>query len=145
MTYIKNIPFLPGNPPIMETLYRIFSRKKYYFLSALLSLGGGLLILLFFNYPGFLRYYGGDILIIFFLYSLLMTITSFRPASVLAAVLGVAVILEALQAVHFNDILSIQNEATRVALGTNFDWFDITAYLVTGIIISLTEYFFNSN
>lgn len=125
----------------MDILCQIIPEKKYYLISAIASLSCGLIILKFFNYPGFLRYYAGDILIIIFLYSLLMILPSSKSSFSLFAVLGLALILEILQLTNIQSIFKNNADASKVILGTNFDWIDIVTYFTTGTVIFFIEKF----
>lgn len=91
---------------------------------------------------GFIRAYGGDILIIPLLYTLMKTIfpynirqiNRFLPAGLL--ILGI--FTECLQGIHLADLLGIQSPIIRIIIGSTFDLLDILCYAIGTILI----YFF---
>jgi hypothetical protein len=88
------------------------------------SLLSGLAIFLFVH-SGFLRYYGGDIVAITFLYSLAVLLFRSKPLIVATGVMAVAPFIEILQAV-----LSLPYSAVLdLTLGRTFDPLDILIYL----------------
>lgn len=107
--------------------------NKNFFLISILTFVVG--IVLFFFSSGFIRNYIGDVVVVIFLYSLLSTFFKIRIQIKAAAIFLLAVFVELAQ-------LFIQmptNQIASITLGSSFDKFDIIAYIIGLIIITLYE------
>lgn len=93
---------------------------------------------------GFIRAYGGDILIIPLLYTLIRTIfpqnTSQTTRYLPVGLLFLGILAECLQAIHLADLLGIQNPIIRIIIGSTFDLLDILCYLMGTILIYLCQF-----
>jgi hypothetical protein len=137
------VRFLLG-APIYKLISRIYFVKDLhtdYIIPALLSLVAGMLIFFLngFGIP-FARNYGGDFLVIIFLYSCLSVIWN-RPMWVRClAVLGFAVLTEVVQYTGALRLFAMEYGAYgHLFLGTTFDWKDIVAYVVAAITVFIVE------
>ena len=114
-------------------IFRGFYFHKGYFLLSLLLLGLEIFIAAYLH-DSFIRPYGGDYLVVIFLYCL---IRSFLDLSVrLAAILVLlfSYLIETLQYFHFADHLGLKGSSlARILLGSYFSWVDIGCYTL-GII-----------
>ncbi|MFA5946857.1 MAG: DUF2809 domain-containing protein [Patescibacteria group bacterium] len=101
---------------------------------AIISLLFGLLIF-FFVHSGFLRNYGGDVVAVTFLYSLLRLTLSPKPKTAAGMVFAVAVFIEVLQA-----LVSLPHSTvTTLTLGSTFDPLDLLAYFLTVLALYLLD------
>jgi uncharacterized membrane protein len=97
---------------------------------AVISLLFGFSIFLFVH-SGFLRNYGGDIIAVTFLYSVLKATLRPKPIIAAAIVLAVAIGIELLQT-----IISFPHGAfASLTLGSTFDPLDILTYLLTVFVL----------
>lgn len=93
---------------------------------------------------GFVRAYGGDILILPLLYCLLRSIfpkdnrwtVRWLPAGLLA--LGIC--MEGLQALHIADLLGVQNRVLRIIIGSTADLYDVLCYVLGTALIYLFQW-----
>jgi len=111
-----------------STIASRFYFHKGYFLLFLLLLGLEIVIAAYVH-DSFIRPYGGDYLVVIFLYSL---VRSFLDLSVrLAAILVLlfSYLIETLQYFHFADHLGLKaSSLARILLGSYFSWTDILCY-----------------
>lgn len=117
----------------------MLSFQKSYFFAALLLF----LLLVFiavYVTDDLIRPYGGDVLVVIFLYCLLK---SFLKISVRNAILGVLVfafLIEGLQALNLIEWLGLQENAiASTVLGNHFDFVDLLLYLLGGGIVWMLE------
>ena len=89
---------------------------------------------------GFIRFTGGDVLVVIFVYAVLMTTGFFRPIAAAAISLAIAYIVEIGQALDLVNRLGIEpNRLTDVILGNTFTWSDIAAYTVGAAIALVAD------
>jgi len=92
---------------------------------------------------GFIRAYGGDVLIIPLLYALIRTLfpqkTKMTTRYLPAGLLLLGILTECLQALRLADLLGIQNPVLRIIIGSTFDPLDILCYGVGVILICLFQ------
>ncbi|MEG9327512.1 DUF2809 domain-containing protein [Salinimicrobium catena] len=109
-------------------------QKTYFFIALLLFLL--LVFIAMYVRDSFIRPYGGDLLVVIFLYCL---IRSFFRIPVKKAVFGVllfAFFIEGLQYLELIRRLELENNAVAVAvLGSHFEWLDLLLYSVGAILI----------
>ncbi|MFN8345399.1 MAG: DUF2809 domain-containing protein [Spirosomataceae bacterium] len=95
-------------------------------------------------HDAFLRPIGGDFLVVILLYTTVRGLTRFRPYPVLLGVLLFSYLIEALQYVHYVDLLGWGHlKAARIVLGTGFSWVDMLAYTVGALFVFIVEKRFN--
>jgi len=116
-----------------------FISRKTYALAALIIFAIEIVIALFVR-DAFIRPYIGDVLAIALVYTALRAATPLSLHSALGITLAIAVAIEIAQAVRVLDALGLGgNEAARIIFGGSFDWLDLLAYAVGGIVIVLVE------
>lgn len=92
-------------------------------------------IALFVN-DAFVRPYVGDVLVILLVYAALRAATPLSMRSAIATTLVIAVLIELAQATKLLSALGLgQNRLARIVFGGSFDWLDLAAYAVGGLII----------
>lgn len=113
------------------------ARLKYFFLFFILLLIE--ILIGAFLKGGFIRAYGGDILVIPLLYALIRIVfpqNTVQTARYLpAGLLFLGIFTECMQAIHLADLLGIQNPIIRIVIGSTFDLLDILCYAVGTILI----------
>lgn len=88
----------------------------------------------------FVRPYIGDVLAILLVYAALRALTPLRLGSALATTMGIAVLIEVAQAAKLLSALGLgENRVARIVFGGSFDWLDLAAYAVGGIIVWAVE------
>ena len=88
----------------------------------------------------FIRPYIGDVLAIALVYTALRALTPLSLYSALGLTLAIAVAIEIAQAMKVLDALGLGgNEMARTIFGGSFDWMDLVAYAVGGIVVILVE------
>lgn len=93
----------------------------------------------------FIRPFFGDVLVVVLIYAALRTILKTKPTKILVAVLLFAVLIEVLQAFNFAALLGLSsNKFARIILGSTFDWFDLLAYFIGGLLAFFGERFLAS-
>jgi hypothetical protein len=113
-----------GNPTIVSRFYF----HKGYFLLSLLLLGLEILIAAYVH-DSFIRPYGGDYLVVIFLYSLVRSFLHLSVRLTAILVLLFAYLIETLQYFHFADHLGLKGSSlARILLGSYFSWVDILCY-----------------
>ncbi|WP_029036417.1 ribosomal maturation YjgA family protein [Salinimicrobium xinjiangense] len=117
----------------------VFTFNKKYFSAAILLFLVEVFIALYIN-DSWIRPYGGDFLVVFFLYSL---VKSFLKISVKNAIFGVLLFswfVEGLQAIDLLSLLGIEkNWLFVVILGSTFEWLDILIYTLAALVIFFIE------
>jgi hypothetical protein len=81
----------------------------------------------------------GDVLAIPLLYFLLRSFSNLSKNKTLILVLIIGFVVEILQLVDLVNLLNIQSDALSIILGNTFDWTDLIAYALGGILILLLE------
>jgi hypothetical protein len=97
---------------------------KSHFLPTVISLAIGLLI--FFFGSGIIRNYGGDLIVVLFLYFLIGLFSNISRTQKAAAVLLLAVSIELFQLLNVDSA----NTLEELFIGTTFDIVDIGTYIV---------------
>lgn len=106
--------------------------KTKYLAIALFSFVAGLAI--FFWATDLVRGYGGDIVVMIFLYSLLSLFVQAKPRTKAMSIFAVALIIECSQLLPFD----AANPLAELLVGQTFDPYDLLAYaLGLGIAMSL--------
>lgn len=121
--------------------FSMLSFQKSYFFAALLLF---LLLVLIAVYvrDSIIRPYGGDVLVIIFLYCLLKSFFRIPVKNAIFEVLVFAFMLEGLQALKLVQRLGLEGNAIASAvLGSHFDWTDLLLYLLGGFLVLLAESF----
>ncbi|MBT8261697.1 MAG: DUF2809 domain-containing protein [Bacteroidia bacterium] len=114
------------------------SFKKRYFIPFLLVLVCEIAIAIF-HFHRFVRGFLGDVLVIPLLYFFLRTFSNLRRNKTLVLVLIFGCIVEILQLIDLAVLFNIQSNVLTIILGNTFDWTDLIAYVLGGIIILLLE------
>ena len=104
-----------------------------YGLAALIIFGVLVLIAAFVR-DDVIRPLGGDLLVVGFLYALVRATTAANKAGAAIAVVAFAFVVEGLQAVDVIERLGLEHTlATRLILGSVFDWRDLVMYALGGL------------
>lgn len=115
--------------------------KKQYLLLTFIFLIVEIIIALFFH-DRFIRPIFGDYLIVFLVYCGLKSLVNLKPVTAVIATVSFAYLVEYLQYIHITDILHMQqNRATRMILGSSFEWIDMLAYTLGGLTFYYLEYY----
>lgn len=86
---------------------------------------------------GWVRFTGGDVLVVVLVYTLLRATSWFRRIAAATLALGIACLVEIGQAIDIVDRVGLEpNRLTNVVLGNTFTWSDIVAY-IAGAVIAL--------
>ena len=87
----------------------------------------------------YIRPFGGDFLVVIFLYCLIRGITDLKKLPSSISVLAFAYLIETLQYFQFIRILGLDKvRLARVIIGTQFSWEDIIAYTAgIAVVISI--------
>ena len=121
-----------------ETEGALISRKAYA-LAALILFAIEVVIALFVR-DAFIRPYVGDVLAIALVYTALRAATPLSFHSALGLTLAIAVASEIAPAARVLDALGLGGpELARIVFGGAFDWLDLLAYAVGGIVVGLVE------
>ena len=90
-----------------------------------------------------IRPYGGDLLVVIFLYCLLKSFFRIPVKNAIFGVLLFCFFIEALQYFQFIRLLDLQDDPVASAvLGSHFEWLDILLYLLGGLSIFIAEAIF---
>jgi uncharacterized membrane protein YoaK (UPF0700 family) len=85
----------------------------------------------------FIRPFGGDVLVVIFLYYLLKGVTNLKVKTAALIVLIFSFFIETMQYFHLVKILGLQhNKLACIVIGTSFQWSDFVAYSL-GILVVL--------
>lgn len=115
----------------------IFNRK--YFTLAIILFLIELYIAIFIK-DAIIRPYGGDFLVVIFLYCLLKSFFRIPVKNAIFGVLLFAFAVEGLQYLKIVNLLNLQdNEIASAVLGNHFEWLDILIYILAAISIYLVE------
>lgn len=97
-------------------------------------------IALFLN-GGFIRNYGGDIVVVWVIYFFIRILIPNRCTLIPLWIFIFAISVEFLQYINIVSILHLQNNALlRTIIGTSFSWIDILCYLFGCILLGVFEY-----
>lgn len=117
----------------------VFYFNKKYFTAAIFFFVIEVLIALYVK-DDFIRPYGGDFLVIFFLYCLLKSFFKVPVKNAIFGVLLFAFIIEGLQYFKIVDRLGLEhNPIASVVLGSHFEWLDILLYTLGAFAVVLLE------
>ena len=87
-----------------------------------------------------IRPYGGDLLAVGLVYSLIRSLYPCTTLRAVAAAFGVACVVELGQKLQLLRVLGLQDRpVARTVLGTSFDWGDVLAYLLGALAILAVE------
>jgi hypothetical protein len=115
----------------------IFNLK--YFLAALLLFFTEVFIAIYVK-DSYIRPYGGDFLVVIFLYCLLKSFFKIPVKNAIIGVLLFAFLIEGLQYLELVKLLGLQhNQIASVILGSHFEWLDILIYSLGGLVVFLVE------
>ncbi|MGB7786249.1 MAG: DUF2809 domain-containing protein [Salinimicrobium sp.] len=113
--------------------------QKSYFLASLILF----LLLVFiaaYVLNDIIRPYGGDVLVVIFLYCLLKSFFRIPVKNAIFGVLVFAFALEGLQALRLVQRLGLEgNKLASAVFGSHFDWKDLLLYLLGGGIVLVLE------
>lgn len=88
----------------------------------------------------FIRFYGGDILVVILIYYFVKSFVRIKPLYLALGVLFFAYMVEVGQYFKMVEVLGLQDyKVMRIVLGTSFSWGDILCYTVGGIICYLID------
>lgn len=93
-----------------------------------------------FLHGGFIRNYGGDIIVVWVLYSLVRIIIPKKTKNLPLWIFIFSVFVEFMQYIKIVDILEIENPILRTMIGTSFSWIDILCYFIGYVLLSILEY-----
>lgn len=123
--------------------YLIFN--KNYVVITLLLLIIELFIALYVH-DKFIRPYVGDLLVVIFIYTFCKSFLKISVNQAVAFVLFFSFSIEALQYIHFINLLGLQNNfIAKIILGNSFAWADFIAYLSGMLLVLLIEKYFLKN
>lgn len=110
-----------------------------YFLVALFFFFIEVIIALYVQ-DSFVRPYGGDFLVVIFLYCLLQSFFRIPVKNAIFGVLVFAYFIETLQYFKASEFFGISdNKVASVVLGKHFEWLDILLYTLGGLAIYAME------
>jgi len=111
--------------------------RRTYIILSFITFTMGIGIVKFFPMQPFIRGFGGDFLVVIFIYCIVKSVFPFmKPLSAATGVFLLSVTIEILQYFHLTDLLNIKNRITQIILGSTFDLMDIVAYL-SGLLFFL--------
>lgn len=115
-------------------------RPRSVFIIAAVTLFAIEVVIALFVRDAFIRPYIGDVLAVALVYAVLRAATPLSLRSALGITLAIAVMIEVAQAAKLLGALGLgENELARIIFGGSFDWLDLLAYAVGGIVIVLVE------
>ncbi len=115
-----------------------YFHKSYFLLAAVLFLL--LLIIAAFVHDAVIRPYGGDLLVVIFLYSLLRSFVKTGVKTAIFMVLLFAFGLEVFQAFPILKMMGLEeNVAANIVLGNQFDWLDIISYSLGALLVFIVD------
>ncbi len=116
-----------------------FTFQRRYFTTAIILFLVEVFIALYIT-DSWIRFYGGDFLVVLFLYSL---VKSFLEIPVKNAIFGVLLFswfVEGLQAVKALKLLGLEEDTLlRIILGSTFEWLDMLIYTLAAMSIYFVE------
>lgn len=112
---------------------------KKYFLLALILFFVEVLIAMYVQ-DSFVRPYGGDFLVVIFLYCLQKSFFKIPVKNAIIWVLLFAFLVEGLQYFHLIKVLGLEgNRVASTVLGSHFEWLDMLLYTLAAGTIFLAE------
>lgn len=113
--------------------------KFYFFLAVLLFLV--LIFIAVYVRDSFVRPYGGDFLVVIFLYCLIRSLFRISVKKAIVGVLLFSFLIEVLQALNIVKVLELEgNKVAAVVLGNHFEWLDILLYSLGALAVCLVEW-----
>ena len=113
--------------------------NKNYFGAAVLIFTGEVLIALFIN-DKFVRPYLGDVLVVILIYCFIRSFLNVPVFPLAMFVLFFSFTIELLQYINIVEKLGLENsKIARIAIGTQFEWIDLVAYIVGIAIVLVVE------
>ncbi len=104
------------------------------------------LFIAFYVHDKFIRPYVGDLLVVIFIYTFCKSFLKISVNQAIAFVLSFSFLIEALQYIHFINLLGLQNNfLAKIILGNSFAWADFLAYLSGMLLVLLIEKYFLKN
>lgn len=101
------------------------------------------ILIALFLYGGFIRNYGGDIIVVWVLYALIRIIIPEKMKFLPLWIFIFSVFVEFMQYIKIVDILGIENSILRTIIGISFSWVDILCYFVGCVPLGIFEYLKN--
>lgn len=117
----------------------VLSLRWFYLIIFIILILIEILIALFLH-GGFIRNYGGDIIVVWVLYALIRIIIPKKEKLFPLWIFIFSVFVEFMQYIKIVDILGIENPILRTIIGTSFSWWDILCYFVGCVLLGIFEY-----
>ena len=91
-------------------------------------------------HDAFIRPFGGDFLVVIFMYYTIRMVLNIQPITTAVAVLIISFGIEILQYFHFVEVLGLaNNKLALIILGNSFSWLDLLMYLGGIITVYLID------
>ena len=116
------------------------SKLRLLYLTIFIILVSVEVLIAVFLHEGFIRNYGGDIIVVWVLYSLVRIIIPKKIKLLPIWIFIFSVSVEFMQYIQIVDILHIQNVILRTIIGTSFSWVDILCYFVGCVPLGVVEF-----
>lgn len=116
------------------------SKLRLLYLTIFIILVSVEVLIAVFLHEGFIRNYGGDIIVVWVLYSLVRIIIPKKIKLLPIWIFIFSVSVEFMQYIQIVDILHIQNVILRTIIGTSFSWVDILCYFVGCVLLGVVEF-----
>jgi Protein of unknown function (DUF2809) len=124
----------------------LLMKRTPYILLSLLLFFLCILVVICTRELGSMRWWSGDIVIVILLYTLLQSMASVSLWKSVLGILLVAYMVEILQYFHFVELMGWQDSNLLVLIfGATFDWKDLIAYSIGGLIVLSGEFIFWKN
>ncbi|MGN1411736.1 MAG: DUF2809 domain-containing protein [Oscillospiraceae bacterium] len=120
----------------------ILNSRLFYLIIFIVLILIEILIALFIH-GGFIRNYGGDIIVVWVLYALIRIIIPKKVKLLPLWIFIFSVFVEFMQYIKIVDILGIENTILRTIIGTSFSWVDIICYFIGCVPLGIFEYLKN--
>ena len=126
--------------PLKSSLAGFFCFRKNYFLIALLLFITEVFIALYVR-DRIIRPYGGDFLVIGFLYCLCRSFFRLSVEKAIVPVLLFAFAIESLQLFRISEAFNFQeHQWLQIVLGSQFEWLDMLVYCLGAVVMLLVEH-----
>ncbi|MFC6266902.1 ribosomal maturation YjgA family protein [Frigoriflavimonas asaccharolytica] len=87
-----------------------------------------------------LRAYFGDVLVVAFIYTFILSFFDVDKTKTISGVLIFSFVIEFLQYFHFAEVLGFgKNKIAMIVLGNSFSWIDILCYVIGAAIVWLID------
>lgn len=124
---------------VRSRLAGIFCFRKGYLMMALLLFIIEVLIALYVR-DRIIRPYGGDFLVIIFLYCLCRSFFRISAEKAVVLVLLFAFIIESLQLLKISETFGLQeHQWLQIVLGSQFEWLDMGVYCLGAVVVLIVE------